>query len=164
MKLINLDGSPNINLISHPLAFLRAQAAAATAGRQSPETVDVKGGGVSFRRQQSESGGDGTNAETNPEILGKVYIYVHEISADGANQVDANSRHWNGSAREGGRVGRLGLPRQRARRGVLLLLLIPLSGTALRRRVRLVHPPEVLARDHLARRHRRLLLRPRRPP
>ena len=77
MKLINLDGSPNINLISHPLAFLRAQAAAATAGRQSPETVDVKGGGVSFRRQQSESGGDITIAETNPEILGKVYIYVH---------------------------------------------------------------------------------------
>merc|ERR1719471_1948108 len=47
----------------------KAQAAAATAGRQSPETVDVKGGGVSFRRQQSESGGDGSNAETNPEIL-----------------------------------------------------------------------------------------------
>ena len=94
MKLINLDGSPNINLISHPLAFLRAQAAAATAGRQSPETVDVKGGGVSFRRQQSESGGDITIAETNPEILGKFYIYVHEISANGANEVDYEFTTW----------------------------------------------------------------------
>jgi len=45
----------------------KAQAAAALAGRRSPETVDVMGGGVSFKRQQSESGGDGT--EANADIL-----------------------------------------------------------------------------------------------
>ena len=48
----------------------------AVAGRRSPETVDVMDGGVSFRRQQSESGGDGASAEANADILGKVYIYL----------------------------------------------------------------------------------------
>ena len=81
-----------INATSFP-SFInfppRAQTVAVATARKSPETVDVMDGGVSFKRQQSESGGDGVNAEMNADMLGKVYIsYVNLVPTVPICEVD----------------------------------------------------------------------------
>ena len=82
----------NINAISFPSLMNsppRAQTEVVATGRKSPETVDVMDGGVSFKRQQSESGGDGVNAEMNADMLGKVYIsYVNLVPTVPICEVD----------------------------------------------------------------------------
>ena len=46
------------------------------------------GGGVSFRRQQSESGGDGTNTEANADNLGRIQIFIYVIKLVPMSKVD----------------------------------------------------------------------------